>query len=52
MQSLLDEEHIWRQLCKYHFTRAQLRWYFANNKNTSSPEAKVDWEQVFHQLRK
>ncbi len=47
MQSLLDEQHIWRQLCKYHYTRAQLRWAFANNKSE-----KVDWELIFHQLRK
>ncbi|CAG2120056.1 unnamed protein product, partial [Medioppia subpectinata] len=51
MQSLLDEQHIWRQLCKYHYSRAQLRWLFANTTNTCTPDGKVDWEQVFHQLR-
>ncbi|CAG2165145.1 unnamed protein product [Oppiella nova] len=52
MQSLLDEQHIWRQLCKYHYTRAQLRWLFANQTNTCTTDGKVDWERVFHQLRK
>ncbi|XP_054153074.1 F-box only protein 32-like [Oppia nitens] len=52
MQSLLDEEHIWRQLCKYHYTKPQMRWLFANSTNIYTNNGKVDWERVFHQLRK
>ncbi|XP_074603078.1 F-box only protein 32 isoform X2 [Brevipalpus obovatus] len=49
MDSLLDEQHIWRQLCKYHFTRQQVRQVASVNINS---EGKVNWIQVFHILRK
>jgi len=62
MNSLLNEErHIWKQLCKYHFTKEQLKWalQYAANQN-SAMHAKIydhvsgaiDWEQTFHLLRK
>ncbi|KAI2800505.1 F-box only protein 32 [Blomia tropicalis] len=62
MNLLLNEErHIWKQLCKYHFTKDQLRW--ANQLATNANHAIhtkiygansdiVDWEQMFHLLRK
>ena len=57
MQSLLNEEqHIWKQLVKYHFTKENLKW--ASNVITEqqiqfdSKTCDVDWEQLFHLLRK
>ena len=49
MQSILDEQHIWKQLCKYHFTRQQIRYI---NSSSNKKAEKIDWEQTFHQLRK
>lgn len=31
MQSILNGQHIWRQLCKYHFTKQQLRLAIENH---------------------
>ena len=50
MNTLLDEQHIWRQLCKYHFSKTQVRQATGQFTNTDSGD--VDWEQVFHFLRR
>lgn len=62
MNSLLNEErHIWKQLCKYHFTKEQLKWALVTAASTSpAMHGKIyepvtgttDWEFVFHLLRK
>ncbi|XP_053200555.1 F-box only protein 25-like isoform X2 [Panonychus citri] len=49
MNCLLDEQHIWRQLCKYHFPRQQVRQLSMTN---VSADGKVNWEHIFHILRK
>ena len=49
MGSLLDEQHVWKRLCMYHFTRLQVRQ--ATQKFTSC-DGKIDWEQSFNFLRK
>ncbi|RWS24823.1 F-box only protein 25-like protein [Leptotrombidium deliense] len=49
MHSLLDEQHIWRQLCKYHFTKLQVK--LATPAYTKS-DGTLDWEQMFHNLRR
>ena len=49
MRSLLDEQHIWKQLCKYHFTRPQVRQIMASNVQS---DGTLNWEKVFHHLRK
>lgn len=49
MGSLLDQQHIWKQLCMYHFTRLQVRQ--ATGKFASC-DGKTDWEQTFNFLRK
>ena len=47
--SLLEDQHVWRQLCLYHFTRLQVR--LATGKFTSC-DGVTDWEQSFNFLRK
>ncbi|RWS10788.1 F-box only protein 25-like protein [Dinothrombium tinctorium] len=49
MHSLLDEQHIWRQLCKYHFSKLQVKQ--ATPAYTKA-DGTVDWEQMFHNLRR
>lgn len=62
MNSLLtSERHIWKQLCKYHFSKEQLKWALHTAANaTPALHDKVydpqtghtDWEFTFHLLRK
>jgi hypothetical protein len=53
VRSLLEEQHIWRELCRYHFTNRQIKQIVTvqtSQRLCDSREA--DWEQVFHNLRK
>ena len=49
VESLLDEQHIWRELCKYHFTRTQVKNV---TERCTNPDGKTDYEQVFQLLRR
>ncbi|KAI1284972.1 F-box only protein 32 [Halotydeus destructor] len=49
MNSLLDEQHIWKQLCKYHFAKHQVRQLAGQFTNA---KGEVDHEQMFHFLRR
>ncbi|GBM50058.1 F-box only protein 25 [Araneus ventricosus] len=51
MKFLVDEQHIWRQLCKFHFSKDQIDVFFETNK-IESANSKVDWHVVFRQLRR
>lgn len=46
MQRLVDEQRIWRELCRFHFTPQQISFVLE-----SSPPQK-DWQSVYHKLRK
>lgn len=50
MQCILGEQHIWRELCKFHFSRQQIQ----NVKDLMREEGQqtFDWQQVFHRLRR
>ncbi|XP_076333501.1 F-box only protein 25-like isoform X1 [Tachypleus tridentatus] len=52
MQALINEQHIWRRLCCFHFTRQQVRHALDTYKNKSGRPMKIDWQEVFHHLRK
>lgn len=50
---LLDESHIWRELCRYHFTKQQVRQAGPKCTRTEGPmTGRVDFEQVFHLLKR
>lgn len=75
---LNEEQHIWKQLVKYHFTKEQLNWALKMIKENSTTNLSnkcnkinndkvknyddddedsfnktlLDWEQIFHFLRK
>lgn len=74
---LNEEQHIWKQLVKYHFTKEQLNWALKMSKENStanlskskiknndknyedddddsfnSNKTLLDWEEIFHFLRK
>ncbi|GIY86223.1 f-box only protein 25 [Caerostris darwini] len=51
MKFLMDEQHIWRQLCKFHFSKEQIKIFFETSK-IESVNSKVDWQVVFRQLRR
>ncbi|KAG1668873.1 F-box only protein 25 [Nymphon striatum] len=46
MQGLIEEQHIWRELCKFHFTEQQLK-HILDQEN--SPRK---WQQIYHKLRR
>lgn len=56
MQSLLEEQHIWRELCRYHFSSRQIKQVLAaqtpNRAKISMENRDNDWEKIFHSLRK
>lgn len=66
MKSFLDEQYIWRELCKYHFTNKQIKQFLSNNQQNKSlildrpidgrirrsNADNLNWEKVFHSLRK
>lgn len=66
MKSFLDEQYIWRELCKYHFTSRQIKQFLASNQQNKSllldrpidmrikrsNADNLNWEKVFHALRK
>lgn len=45
-----DEQHIWRELCNYHFTGQQI--VMAKERYPVTHEGKTDYEQVFQVLRR
>jgi len=58
---IMDEQHIWRELCRYHFSKMQIRSAIqAMSERMTAPTAgeevqkqpPIDWEQVFQVLRK
>lgn len=51
MKFLLDEQHIWRELCKFHFSGEQLT-LFLDSSNVKPVTGQIDWQEVFHQLRR
>lgn len=66
MRSFLDEQYIWRELCKYHFANRQIKQFLSNNQGNKSlllnrpldqkirrsNADNLNWEKVFHSLRK
>jgi len=48
-KALLDEQHIWRELCRYHFTRQQVKM---GCEHCTCQDGKTDYEQVFQLLRR
>ncbi|GIY11343.1 f-box only protein 32 [Caerostris extrusa] len=50
MKFLMDEQHIWRQLCKFHFSKEQIKIFFETSK-IESVNSKVDWQVVKHGLK-
>ncbi|KAF4528736.1 hypothetical protein B566_EDAN016904 [Ephemera danica] len=54
MQRVSDEERIWRELCHFHFTPAQLNKALeeATAAATSEDNTTTDWQQLYHKLRR
>ena len=66
MKSFLDEQYIWRELSKYHFTNRQIKQFLISNQQNKSlildrpidekirrsNADNLNWEKVFHLLRK
>ncbi|XP_022240912.1 F-box only protein 32-like isoform X1 [Limulus polyphemus] len=52
MQGLINEQYIWRQLCYFHFTLQQVHHALDCYKSKSGHPIKLDWQGVFHHLRK
>lgn len=46
MQVLIEEQHIWRELCKFHFSKQQLNFILGEQ---NCPK---DWQQIYHKLRR
>lgn len=66
MKSFLDEQYIWKSLCKYHFTNRQIKQFLNSNHGNKnllldkpidtrikkSNADNLNWENIFHSLRK
>lgn len=66
MKSFLDEQHIWRELTKYHFKSSYIKQFLKENQGNKkflldrpinekirrSNADNLNWEKVFHSLRK
>jgi F-box protein 25/32 len=46
MQRLVDEQRIWRELCRFHFTPQQIGFIL------QSCPPQTDWQGIYHKLRK
>lgn len=46
MQRLVDEQRIWRELCRFHFTPQQIGFVL------QSCPPQTDWQGIYHKLRK
>jgi F-box protein 25/32 len=46
MQRLVDEQRIWRELCRFHFTPQQIEFVL------QSCPPQTDWQRIYHKLRK
>lgn len=51
MQKILSEQHIWRQLCKFHFTWQQIL-HVKELMTEESGTQPMDWQKTYHRLRK
>ncbi|XP_054716284.1 F-box only protein 25-like [Uloborus diversus] len=51
MKFLIAEQHIWKELCKFHFSREQLQLFFESSQ-IKCVGVNMDWQLVFHQLRR
>jgi F-box protein 25/32 len=49
MQQVCNEERIWRELCYYHFTAAQLS---KTLEEIGTTEEAANWQQLYHKLRR
>ena len=50
LQDILNESHIWEELCKYHFTGTQINNTIPKCKDPAT--GRTDYEQVFQILRR
>lgn len=50
LEALLEEEHVWRQLCLFHFGPQQLNQWQAQP--PEKQEGCPGWQLLFHRLRK
>ncbi|XP_063241117.1 F-box only protein 32 [Bacillus rossius redtenbacheri] len=47
MQRLVDEQRIWRELCRFHFTPLQLQ-----HVTEGALAGCTDWQRIYHKLRR
>lgn len=48
MARLCDEQRIWKELCRFHFSQQQIKFVLESNE----PRNSVDWQCIYHKLRK
>lgn len=51
MKFLIDEQYIWKELCKFHFSEEKITIYFDAN-DIKPVNGKMDWQLAFHNLRR
>ncbi|GAB6033639.1 hypothetical protein CHUAL_013702 [Chamberlinius hualienensis] len=50
MQPIISEQHIWRELCKFHFSQKQIQRVLELME--AENERVCDWQKVYHRLRR
>lgn len=51
MSALVAEVRIWKELTEFHFNADQINSYL-EKKGIDRKQAKIDWQHIYHSLRK
>ncbi|XP_076046837.1 F-box only protein 32 [Oratosquilla oratoria] len=49
MAKVIEEQSIWRQLCRFHWTPHQIEYIIRQHKEL---QVKRDWQKIYHRLRR
>lgn len=51
MSALVAEQRVWRELTEFHFNVDVIKKYL-DKKGIAKEQADVDWQEIYHALRK
>lgn len=51
MSALVAEQRVWRELTEFHFSREQINTHL-EKKMLGRDQANLDWQEIYHALRK
>lgn len=51
MSALVAEQRVWRELTEFHFNGDKINTYL-EKKGIDKEQSDVDWQEIYHALRK